>query len=523
MAIQPSTALLLAALVVAFTGAVLGSAGFALTIGRRQLHRITAITEALAGARDPFPVVDTNGLQDPKLRAAFGRLAARVSEAWTLATVDPLTAVLNRQALIGRIEAELERATRYGRPLSVVLVDLDHFKRVNDTHGHSAGDTVLREFAKVLQANVRAVDIVGRYGGEEFMLLLPETDADAAATMAEKLRRVVAGRQIRVQDGNVLSITMSAGVAGGLGPHLHLDALINDADAALYSAKALGRDQVYVFHELAEGNLVRRAAIGPQARQRAVDVGRAAMRAATATLEAALEERNDWTGKPSNMIADMSTLLAQALELPPGEVERVHTASLLHDLGKLAIPDDILDNPGELNDREWRVVSEHPKIGQVVLEQAGALRDAATIVLHHHEWFDGRGYPHGLAGQEIPVGARIVAIADAYEAMVAGRPYRSAIAHEAALAELRRHAGIQFDPELVRLFVTLFADGVPWTPEENVPLHIHGHGDAVPDLLAGDHRHHGTIHDAVHARRRGEVVHPSSRSRRISTNPPKAV
>ena len=523
MAIQPSTALLLAALVVAFTGAVLGSAGFALTIGRRQLHRITAITEALAGARDPFPVVDTNGLQDPKLRAAFGRLAARVSEAWTLATVDPLTAVLNRQALIGRIEAELERATRYGRPLSVVLVDLDHFKRVNDTHGHSAGDTVLREFAKVLQANVRAVDIVGRYGGEEFMLLLPETDADAAATMAEKLRRVVAGRQIRVQDGNVLSITMSAGVAGGLGPHLHLDALINDADAALYSAKALGRDQVYVFHELAEGNLVRRAAIGPQARQRAVDVGRAAMRAATATLEAALEERNGWTGKPSNMIADMSTLLAQALELPPGEVERVHTASLLHDLGKLAIPDDILDNPGELNDREWRVVSEHPKIGQVVLEQAGALRDAATIVLHHHEWFDGRGYPHGLAGQEIPVGARIVAIADAYEAMVAGRPYRSAIAHEAALAELRRHAGIQFDPELVRLFVTLFADGVPWTPEENVPLHIHGHGDAVPDLLAGDHRHHGTIHDAVHARRRGEVVHPSSRSRRISTNPPKAV
>ena len=124
-----------------------------------------------------------------------------------------------------------------------------------------------------------------------------------------------------------------------------------------------------------------------------MDVGRAAMRAATATLQAALEERNGWTGKPSNMIAEMSAMLAQALELPPGEVERVHTASLLHDLGKLAIPDEILDNPGELDDREWRVVSEHPKIGQVVLEQAGALRDAATIVLHHHEWYDGRGYP----------------------------------------------------------------------------------------------------------------------------------
>ena len=124
-------------------------------------------------------------------------------------------------------------------------------------------------------------------------------------------------------------------------------------------------------------------------------------------------------------------------------------ASLLHDLGKLAIPEAILAKPSELDEPEWRVIAEHPKIGQVVLEQAGALRDAATIVLHHHEWFDGRGYPHGLSGEDIPIGARIVAIADAYEAMVAGRPYRSSITHSEAIAELRRHGGIQFDPELV--------------------------------------------------------------------------
>ncbi len=528
MAISTGTELLLVALVVAFICAVLGATGYAATVGRREVRRITSITIALADATDPSAIVDTNCLEDPRLRAAFGRLAGRVSEAWTLATIDPLTGVLNRQALIGRIAAELERASRYGRPLSLVLVDLDHFKRVNDTHGHSAGDTVLREFAAVLQANVRAVDVVGRYGGEEFMLVLPETDADAAATMAEKLRRVVAGRQIQIEDGHVLSITMSAGVAGGLGPHLRLESLINDADAALYSAKALGRDQVYVFHEVAEGNLIRRAAIGPAARQHAVDVGRAAMRAATATLQAALAERNGWTGKPSSMIAGVSTTLAQALELPPGEVDRVHTASLLHDLGKLAIPNEILEHPGELNDREWRVVSEHPKIGQVVLEQAGALRDAATIVLHHHEWYDGRGYPHGLAGQEIPVGARIVAIADAYEAMVAGRPYRSAVSHEAALAELRRHAGVQFDPELVRLFTTLFADGVPWPADETGQGHEHRYGlvhdeaDEV-DLLGADHRHHGAIHDAIHARRRGELAPGSSHSRRVPANPPRAV
>ena len=140
-------------------------------------------------------------------------------------------------------------------------------------------------------------------------------------------------------------------------------------------------------------------------------------------------------------------------------------------------------------------MSEHPKIGQVVLEQAGALRDAATIVLHHHEWYDGRGYPHGLSGQEIPVGARIVAIADAYEAMVAGRPYRRAITHEQAIAELRRHAGVQFDPDLVRLFTVLFAERRP-VAARRARLR------ARPSARPGDARTHAQIHDDLHARRR---------------------
>ena len=159
------------------------------------------------------------------------------------------------------------------------------------------------------------------------------------------------------------------------------------------------------------------------------------------------------------MIAEASVALGRAVDLPTGELDRIRTASLLHDLGKLAIPEEILAKPGELASSEWRVVTEHPKIGQVVLEQAGALRDAATIVLHHHEWYDGRGYPHGLGGGEIPIGARIVSIVDAYEAMVAGRPYRAAISHQAAIDELRRQAGVQFDPELVEVFAELFADG----------------------------------------------------------------
>jgi diguanylate cyclase (GGDEF)-like protein len=495
--ITQETGIALAVLAVALVGALVGTAGYAATIGRRQMHRIVELTERLATATDLTAMVDTATVDDARLRAGFGRLAERMGQAWTLATVDLLTGVLNRQALLARLEDELDRAARYQRPCSIVLVDLDHFKRVNDTHGHMAGDAVLREVADVLHSNVRAVDLVGRYGGEEFMIVMPETDADAAAASAEKLRRLVGSRTVRLDDGHVLTVTLSAGVAGGLGQFLQLDALVRDADAALYSAKSLGRDQVYVFHEIEEGSLIRRAAIGPQARERAVEVGRAAMGAAAATLRGALEARPAWAGKPSTMIAEMAVSLARALDLPNGEIERVRTASLLHDLGKLAIPDEILTNPGELTDPEWRVVSEHPKIGQIVLEQAGALRDAATIVLHHHEWYDGRGYPHGLSGQEIPIGARIVAIADAYEAMVAGRPYRRAVSHEQAIAELSRHAGIQFDPDLVRLFESLFGSGVPWRPDEHDFAHAHPH--------PGDPRTHAQIHDDLHERRRMAV------------------
>ena len=192
------------------------------------------------------------------------------------------------------------------------------------------------------------------------------------------------------------------------------------------------------------------------------------------------------------MIAEASVALGRAIDLPSGELDRIRTASLLHDLGKLAIPEDILGRPGDLAISEWRVVTEHPKIGQVVLEQAGALRDAATIVLHHHEWYDGRGYPHGLTAADIPIGARIVSIVDAYEAMIAGRPYRAAISHEAAIDELRRQAGIQFDPDLVEVFAALFADGLPWDIDGHavgsLQLHDHDHApiDAAPEpMVAG--------------------------------------
>ena len=487
---------------VALTGALAGSAGFAAVVVRRQNRRLAALAEHLTAAQDEgaLVAVDAGAIRDRRLRDAFRALADRVADTWRLATVDPLTGIANRQAVLARVDEELVRAARYRRPVSVILCDLDHFKRLNDSHGHAAGDLVLRHVGGLLAEHVRVTDTAGRYGGEEFLVVLPETDADAAASVAEKLRRVVARTPVRLAGGELVAVTMSAGVAGGLGSLLEADALLRDADGALYSAKALGRDQVYVFRETGDDGTVRRSPIGAAARNRAVDVGREAMQAAQDALLRSLSGRPSWAGKPSTLIAEASVELARAIDLPRGELDRIRTASLLHDLGKLAIPDEILAKPGDLAAGEWRVVAEHPKIGQVVLEQAGALRDAATIVLHHHEWYDGRGYPHGLAGREIPIGARIVSIVDAYEAMVAGRPYRAAITHDEAIAELRRQAGVQFDPELVEVFADVFAAGMPWEPDAHVHEHPRPHV-AGPGPGRG-RRTTAELHDAVHERRR---------------------
>lgn len=494
------TSLAIGALLLVLVGAVAGTVGYAATIGRRRRGGVAALLERLADTADPRQLVSDARLRDPRLRAGFERLAYRMAEAWTMATTDILTGIPNRLALLARLRDEIERASRYQHQLSTVLIDIDHFKRLNDAYGHAAGDLVLRHVAQALATSLRSVDALGRYGGEEFMVVLPETSADTAASIAEKLRRIVARQKIRLEDGSRVQVTISAGVAGGLGSHLRLDALIRDADAALYSAKALGRNQVFVFHEVEDDKLVARAAIAPAARDHALNVGRTALSAATKSLEDVLGARAGWAGRPSTLIAETASLVARSLGLPDGEIERIRTASLLHDLGKLAIPDEILSKPGELDEPEWRVVAEHPKIGQVVLEQAGALRDAATIVLHHHEWFDGRGYPHGLRGQEIPVGARIVAVADAYEAMVAGRPYRTAISHEAALAELERQAGIQFDPEVVGLFTSLFEQGVPWAASEYG--HDHPHPPEQGYARRAAERSQAEIHDTLHAHRR---------------------
>jgi two-component system cell cycle response regulator len=464
-------ALVDAALVAA--GAIVGALAFSLVVGRRRARQVARLIDRLAQAVNGVTVNAPVRYPDRVLEPSLKRLAGRIAEVEGLASTDQLTRLLNRQACLQVLATEIERANRYERPLAVALIDIDHFKRVNDTHGHAVGDDVLRHVAGLLTSSVRGVDSLGRYGGEEFLLAMPETDLDGGLASAENLRRIV-GRTplvIETPGGDLeIKVTISVGVAGSGGRrNVDIDALLREADGALYGAKELGRDQVQGHRPFDETTGVTRATIDVAARNHAAQIGREAFEASNRQLLASLSERAGWAGGASQLIADLAAEIGRAVGLPDGDIERIRTASLLHDLGKLAIPDEILFKPAPLSPTEWRTIVEHPKIGQVVLEQAGAIRDAAAIVLHHHEWFDGRGYPHGLAGAEIPIGSRIVAIADAYEAMISERPYSAARSHADAIGELQRQAGTQFDPDLVTLFVSLVGDGTrpPVTPRHH--------------------------------------------------------
>jgi diguanylate cyclase (GGDEF)-like protein len=377
------------------------------------------------------------------------------------ASTDLLTGVPNRPSIIGALFTEVERSVRYRRPLAVAFADIDHFKTVNDTYGHEAGDIVLRGVAGILRQNLRSADRVGRYGGEEFMITLPETTVEDGAGLADKLRQLVARERWRLPDGTEIGVTISLGVTGGTGDRLSMDALVREADAAMYSAKALGRDQVYAFEEPNDDSTIVRSPISPAGRSRAMELGRHAHGAAADALAAIISPLPHYRGQPSALIATIVTALARQMNLPDHEIDKIRVAALLHDVGKVGIPADILEKPSSLSPAEWRSVVQHPRIGQVILEQATMLRDSVPIILHHHERFGGAGYPYGLSGHEIPLGARIVAIADAYDAMIQDRPYKRKISHDAAVGELRGHAGTQFDPELVDIFCDLYAAQAP--------------------------------------------------------------
>ena len=395
--------------------------------------------------------------------------AETYEEVQQAARTDALTGLLNHGAMQVRLREEIARARRDGTPLACVILDLDDFKRVNDSRGHQAGDELLRGVADLLRAELRPYDQVARYGGDEFVLLLPGSDEATATQVAERVRDAVAAE---AQPGSRLELAgaCSLGVAEWHEPH-DAAALLEHADRALMLAKRTGKGRVAVANADVERELaLLHAASSP---------------AAVQALAAAIEERDHYTRDHSDQVVHLARGVAMILGLATSKVERIADAALLHDVGKLGVPHEILHKRGPLTDEEWAVMADHPVAGERILLRIPELASLAPIVRHEHEHWDGSGYPDGLRGHNIPVGSRIILACDAYEAMTTPRPYRAALTRERAIGELRAGSGTIYDPDVIDALLDLLGVDRPSVPDRALGVRL---AAQVPPKLEGRRR-----------------------------------
>jgi diguanylate cyclase (GGDEF)-like protein len=365
--------------------------------------------------------------------ALYQRSTFKAMQAMRLALTDPLTGLGNHRSFHERLQRELVNAEHEGSSLALCLVDFDNLKSVNDRFGHPVGDLVLGQVASRLRQGGEAF----RLGGDEFAVLLPRQDERQATAVARSIVERVAALDVE----GVGPVTVSAGVATYPMHGSSRDELIRLADSALYWAKKDGKNRVraYAAESILRANL----------EQIADTPDRAAQYRAAESLARAVDERDAYTGSHSQRVGEYSARIARRLGADDPAVELTRLAGNLHDLGKLAIPEDVLRKPEDLSEVERLMLERHPQIGFRMLESLG-VQPVAEWVLHHHERWDGAGYPSRLAGDRIPLGARIIFVADAYDAMTSDRAYRQAIPPREALAELERCAGTQFDPTVVK-------------------------------------------------------------------------
>jgi diguanylate cyclase (GGDEF)-like protein len=367
--------------------------------------------------------------------ALYQRSTFAALKAMRLALTDPLTGLGNHRGFHERLQIELAQAEEQSGALSLCLVDVDDFKRVNDRFGHPAGDRVLGQVAARLRQGGESF----RLGGDEFAVLLPGLDEREAIDVARSIVERVGAANLE----QVGTLTVSAGVATYPLQGVGRDELIRLADSALYWAKEEGKNRARAYGPTTVGSA--------EIRQLETSPDRATRYRAAESLAKAVDARDPYAGSHSERVGQLAARIAQRLGLDDRQIELTRLAGSLHDVGKLAIPEEILSKPAALNESERLVIQRHPQIGHRILESL-SVEPVADWVLHHHERWDGTGYPDRLRGDAIPLGARIIFVADAFDAMTSERVYDKRRSEQDALTELAECAGTQFDPAVVDAF-----------------------------------------------------------------------
>jgi len=364
------------------------------------------------------------------------------------ARVDELTGLFNRRHFDEIVKLEIDRHARYRSMMTLILLDLDFFKAYNDMQGHTAGDRVLELIGRLINGALRSTDTAFRYGGDEFAIILPQSANNDAFMVAERVR----GRIAAKMSNKDIKISASLGLASWPGDGVTSDELVNAADRALYYAKETGGNRTCVASKMLP-SLTSTATTRTTTEKEVLSI--------IHTLAATIEARDPYIYGHSRKVSSYAVSLAEAIGLPSEKVAVVSTAALLHDIGKIGIPDEVLKKVDKLEPEAWELIHAHPKLSTTIVGHVVSLVSCLPAILHHHERWDGDGYPAGLKGDEIPVEARVLAIADAFDAMTSSRPYRNKLSYKKVMKELKSCSGTQFDPKLVDAFMPIALSAAP--------------------------------------------------------------
>jgi len=354
------------------------------------------------------------------------------------ADLDGVTGLYNHRAIQEALAALLRNSRKTGKSFSVLMMDMDDFKYFNDTYGHPVGDEVLRTVGAQLKKICGTGNLIGRYGGDEFIILLPGQDNQQTYKTHQTLLTTLEQEHFEVAPGVRIPISLSYGWASFPEDGQNALELITIADANLYRYKERGGYED-----------------GANPKRRAVASGTSTTFGVLDALITAIDNKDHYTRKHSDEVAHYALLIAQELGYSAESLRAVRISALLHDVGKIAVPDDILRHPGKLSKEDWEIMKQHPSFGAMIVKDLPYLEDVVSGIRSHHERWDGNGYPEGLAGNQIPIMGRLLAVPDTYSALTTNRPYRKGMSPEEALFEISRSIHTQFDPQIAQVFIRI--------------------------------------------------------------------